>query len=238
MYMEIKLEKPIWIISDVHGDFDKLMELIDKIPDKNPTLCFVGDLVDRGPKSRDVVKFVKDNNHYCVFSNHEMIMILGYAGAFIDYTYWMGMGGVKTAKSYLNDSFKDHEIESRSKDVYKALKSNKELLEHIEWFKTLPTIINFELKGEKPLYVSHSGFDIDNIDKIDEQEVIWNKKGYYPVSENGVNIYGHIVTSKDRAFRSKSHIGIDTGGYKKRNENTGVGYLTAIKYPTLERVFA
>ncbi len=61
-------------IGDVHGMFDLLLKLIDKLP-KNNELCFLGDLIDRGPESKEVVDYVRDNNHLCVMGNHEDMML-------------------------------------------------------------------------------------------------------------------------------------------------------------------
>ena len=63
-----------YIIGDVHGEFDSLRLLTDKLP-KDSNLIFVGDLVDRGKKSKEVVEFVKSNNYLCVLGNHEKMMI-------------------------------------------------------------------------------------------------------------------------------------------------------------------
>jgi hypothetical protein len=43
------------IISDVAGRYDELLLLLDKMP-KGYNLC-VGDMIDRGPKSREVIEF-------------------------------------------------------------------------------------------------------------------------------------------------------------------------------------
>ncbi|AKF25467.1 hypothetical protein YH65_08835 [Sulfurovum lithotrophicum] len=51
-----------YIIGDVHGHYDTLCTLVDRLP-KNARLVFVGDLIDRGPKSRDVVRFVHEGGH-------------------------------------------------------------------------------------------------------------------------------------------------------------------------------
>ena len=63
-----------YIIGDVHGEFDSLRLLTDKLP-KDSKLIFVGDLVDRGKKSKEVVEFVKSNNYLCVLGNHEKMML-------------------------------------------------------------------------------------------------------------------------------------------------------------------
>lgn len=62
------------IIGDVHGGFDTLRKLVDKLP-QDENICFVGDLIDRGPKSVEVVDFVIDNGFDCVLGNHEDLMI-------------------------------------------------------------------------------------------------------------------------------------------------------------------
>ncbi len=67
------------IIGDVHGCYEELTELIEKLKvnDGNPTriLVFVGDLVDRGPKPVEVLQLVmnlvKQGRGYSVKGNHD-----------------------------------------------------------------------------------------------------------------------------------------------------------------------
>ena len=76
-------EGPIDIIGDVHGEYDALQDLLKHLGYDNegvhPTgrrLVFVGDLVDRGPNSpqvvEDVMRFVENGNAQCILGNHEM----------------------------------------------------------------------------------------------------------------------------------------------------------------------
>lgn len=52
------------VISDVHGCFQELMKLLEKVKYSNSDrLIFVGDLVDRGPDSGSVVKWVREMHH-------------------------------------------------------------------------------------------------------------------------------------------------------------------------------
>lgn len=82
---------PFDIIGDVHGCFDELKELLEKLgytiefdsaahaymvtPPTNHKAVFVGDLVDRGPKSPEVLQLVMDmveaKQAYCVSGNHD-----------------------------------------------------------------------------------------------------------------------------------------------------------------------
>ncbi len=49
-----------YIIGDVHGEYDMLMRLVSKIPCE-AKLIFVGDFVDRGSRSVEVIRFVNVN---------------------------------------------------------------------------------------------------------------------------------------------------------------------------------
>jgi bis(5'-nucleosyl)-tetraphosphatase (symmetrical) len=61
------------VIGDVHGCFDELQLLLQAC-DFSPAhdrLVFVGDLVNKGPQSLDVVRFVRDSHSLCVRGNHD-----------------------------------------------------------------------------------------------------------------------------------------------------------------------
>src|ERR1700722_17466211 len=49
-------------IGDIHGDADALYKLLACFPELLPTdtVVFVGDYVDRGPKSKDVISFIRE----------------------------------------------------------------------------------------------------------------------------------------------------------------------------------
>lgn len=79
-YMDIThitASKRVILIGDVHGCMDELEELLAKV-DYRPyedVLIFAGDLIDRGPKIRQVLEFVKTGYDrglvFTVMSNHE-----------------------------------------------------------------------------------------------------------------------------------------------------------------------
>lgn len=71
-----------YIIGDVQGCFTELQHLLELI-DYNPAqdqLGFVGDLVNRGPDSLQVLRFLKSlSNPWIVLGNHDLyLLILGY----------------------------------------------------------------------------------------------------------------------------------------------------------------
>ena len=60
-------------VGDVHGCYDELVLLFEKLKvQKNDEVIFVGDIINKGPKSFEVLEFVYQNNYQCVLGNHEV----------------------------------------------------------------------------------------------------------------------------------------------------------------------
>ncbi len=68
-----------YLIGDVHGCYHELQTLLKKIHFNSSTdnIIFVGDLINRGPKSLDVLRFVRDLNlsAQTVLGNHDISLI-------------------------------------------------------------------------------------------------------------------------------------------------------------------
>ena len=72
--------KSLVIIGDVHGCYDELEELVDRCRCKDTNVCtvFVGDLINKGPKSAEVVKLVRSMGAHCVRGNHDEVCLRGW----------------------------------------------------------------------------------------------------------------------------------------------------------------
>lgn len=91
-------------IGDIHGCNHALRSLLRCVkPQPNEELIFLGDYVDRGPASREVVEtlIALENNHNPVFllGNHELLMIEGRKNP-LQAKLWQSCGGLETVESY------------------------------------------------------------------------------------------------------------------------------------------
>ena len=74
------------VVGDLHGCYTELNDLLDKI-DATPEdrLISVGDLVTKGPASREVLEFFRDNgNAQAVLGNHEYALLRYYKREAVD----------------------------------------------------------------------------------------------------------------------------------------------------------
>lgn len=174
------------VIGDVHGEFNMLMRLLDKLP-QTDNLCFVGDLIDRGPDSKKVVDFVKDNNYYCVMGNHEDMVMN-------DLHTWSINGAKETLKSF----FENTEV-----DLDEFLKSD-----YIPWFRDLPLTIEYRMINGKIFIISHSYAYYGH--NTPDYDILWGRD-FPEVDDQGfINIFGHTPIEEAMKLHNK-HWLIDTG---------------------------
>ena len=191
------------IIGDVHGCYKTLVALLDKLP-KDRNITFVGDLIDRGPGSKEIVKLVRENDYRCVRGNHEDM-------AKNNPTDWLKHGGMQTFNSYGDDE--------------------KQWEDDLEWLNNLPLSLEFpDLKDEenRVLLVTHSSagccWDLDKEGIEFPHTIMWNRKapeapeGYY-------NVFGHTPQMEGGALVGEDYANIDTGVYFEN------GILTAMLFP-------
>lgn len=93
-----------FVIGDIHGCSKALRTLLQEIhPRSADELVFLGDYVDRGPDSRDVVEQVMRLQSRCrvvaLRGNHE-VMLMGVAMGGCDPETWLRSGGHATVASY------------------------------------------------------------------------------------------------------------------------------------------
>lgn len=200
----------LYIIGDVHGCYDTLLSLIEKLPNKNAKLVFVGDLIDKGEKSAQVIEYVKKNNHDCILGNHEIMMMQALKDRENkEYFYnWKMFGGMQTMESY--------------KDCVHNIK------EHLQWLETLPYYLKFDLPDENGyrLLVTH-GAGLPFYDMLDDaKEEITTNRIMADNDYSIINVFGHNPFVAVKFY--KNYIGIDTGCVYGKDAKAG--YLSAIEW--------
>lgn len=114
--------KRILAIGDIHGCADTVKELVRRLePTPDDVMVFLGDYVDRGDKSFEVVDYLieLDKTHNCVFikGNHEDMWVsyLDKTMNMSDHSMFFYNGGTSTLKSYC-----DNIIDETTGDVMKT----------------------------------------------------------------------------------------------------------------------
>jgi serine/threonine-protein phosphatase PP1 catalytic subunit len=99
LLLEFNVEKDeeIYVIGDIHGNFDSLLELYNLINQKEPKLViFLGDIVDRGPKQIEclifilIIKILQPNKYFILRGNHETLEINQSYGFFHEFAHRFG----------------------------------------------------------------------------------------------------------------------------------------------------
>jgi len=200
------------VVGDVHGHYEGLMLLLDEVaPTSNDQIYFLGDLIDRGPLSSQVVDFVKEGNYPCVLGNHEqMLLNLVTSKELTTQTMhaWLYSGGQATLASYKNATIPQ---------------------EHLEWFHNLPIYLDL---GD--IWLAHAG--VDPRKSVAEQtayQMCWIREPFHSMEEpyfaDKTIIVGHTITftlpdvSPGKLAQGRGWIDIDTGAYHPRS-----GWLTAL----------
>ncbi|MBA3516885.1 MAG: serine/threonine protein phosphatase [Rhizobiales bacterium] len=101
----------VYAIGDIHGRFDLLTRLYESIRrdlEESPPVVsleiFLGDYIDRGPQSREVLEWLvasepATGRRVCLMGNHEAMLLaaLSDARCLAD---WLSNGGAQTLRSY------------------------------------------------------------------------------------------------------------------------------------------
>ncbi|XP_041348242.1 bis(5'-nucleosyl)-tetraphosphatase PrpE [asymmetrical]-like isoform X2 [Gigantopelta aegis] len=74
---EVVEGKAVFVIGDIHGCYDELCELIHRATDVEPNIVIVcvGDLINNGPHSANVLKHVQGLGCHVVCGNHEEVAL-------------------------------------------------------------------------------------------------------------------------------------------------------------------
>lgn len=219
----------ILAISDIHGCYDELIQLLNKVkynPQKDK-LILLGDYIDRGKDSRKVIELVMDlvnNGAVALKGNHEDMLIkalddIGYC------QLWLQNGGKKTLRSY--------HISGGYGSIPWYEQPNKIPRQHIEFIKNLPTWH----ETEDYIFV-HAGLPsyANCPEESNDYDLMWIRNEWFARNWNGkVVVFGHTPT-----FTIEGHERVDIWlGNRKVCIDTGCvfkkygGKLSCLQLPSM-----
>lgn len=226
-----------YAIGDVHGRLDLLVPALDAIradlagePVERAFVVFLGDLIDRGPSSRQVIEHLRGASWGAltpVFlaGNHEEAMLASYDGDLAMLRSWVGFGGADTAESYgvppvllLRDDWQGY---------WQALRAAVPA-EHVAFVRGFYD--QFAL-GDY-LFV-HAGVRPGvSLEEQSPRDLRWIRDEFLLCREPHGKIVVHGHTIADAPELLSNRIGIDTGAYR-------TGILTVLRLQgTEQRVMA
>ena len=195
-----------YVISDIHGQFDALMEMIHKIDfDEEDELYIIGDVIDRGPKSLECIQWImKQYNVLTLLGNHELILF----------------------DTYIHDAPAFY----HSLTEIKEMLSEQEQKAVMQWIEDMPECKLITVNG-KEFYLNHTQVASEAYFK---QELTDRMFPEYSIYKNYSNltmkdivcIHGHIPTMQIRMWNNQ---GNDRTIWKNKNESVididcGAGY--------------
>ena len=206
-------------IGDVHGMYEKLIKLMDKIrfnPDED-LLIFLGDYIDRGPDPGRCLQYIFAlQQQYpdvvvCLMGNHEVMMSSyfmqkrgSYNNLIVDYAgSWLDNGGLETLKQL-------DEMDADTKE------------ELLQWVMNLPVKYQYQ-----DYFFCHAGVDPDvPLTMQNEFDMLWRRQQWWEQYKGEETlVVGHTpvqkvmkLTGKERRtpkplFLTNHVIMCDTGAY-------------------------
>ena len=193
------MKKRIFAIGDVHGCVRELELLLEKIsPTPRDELIFIGDLINRGPKSKHVLDLVMSlPNTKCLIGNHEYKLL-------------------KCEDTSKRDKLRPHYLETArllSPKHWEFRKSFKKII----YKKKIDTLfLHGGLDPSMP-WQKQKLKSIVNIQVIDPHTGACGKRSQFMNGIQWANywlqapfvVYGH--TPNPKVYKNKFAIGIDTG---------------------------
>lgn len=197
------------VIGDIHGCIFTLKELYAKIKNDFPEaiICSVGDLVDRGKFSLDVVEFIKDKNIKFTPGNHDYMFYHFFEQpSSIFAINWHYNAHVTTLAAY---EFEPEKVN-----------------EHVQFIKEQPLFLNLP-----DCFITHAGFssvfrkalppdfkdDLEMVNKLiydnyfNEHGVLWNRDKLLDIGK--LQVVGHTPSRNCKFDKKSNTIYIDTGAF-------------------------
>lgn len=199
----------VCVIGDIHGCYNTLIHLIKKIKEKYPSvpLYSVGDLVDRGLFSCDVIDFIYKEGIKFTPGNHDYM--------FFHY--------VENPNSVMGNSWLYNGFEPTVESYHGR---NNKIREHIEIIKSAPLYYNLD-----DCFISHAGISIKFKDRLppkvlsdkqklddliwseieSDESILWTRNQLLNLGK--LQVVGHTRKEEVQYLKTNNTVYIDTSAY-------------------------
>ncbi len=226
----------VYAIGDVHGCFEAMKDLLLKIKqdraqrsEAKSTIVFLGDLIDRGPASKEVLEFLirfkpSWSNVAYLRGNHEEVMLDVLNGNISAMRSWFEFGGKECARSYGVTNL--GQLHINPDHIMMALQRNVPAA-HLTFMDSFSDAFAF---GDYLLV--HAGIKPKvSIEDQSPHDMRWIRSSFldYKKPHPVKVVHGHSVVD-DGPENHSNRIAVDTGAHKGRP-------LTAVRLCAGEEVF-
>ena len=236
-------------IGDIHGDLDALFKVLSCLPTLNAddTVVFVGDYVDRGPKSAEVVDYIRKLPNQtaakvvCLRGNHEDAWLRVCSGGWDEFVTPPGNGCLAAMRSFLRQPMPAEGELPRAAERQMLFSGSFFPPDVVDWMMALP----YYYEDERAIYV-HAGLPKGPNGFLHPSEVkapvalLWLRDDDFFRNYSGkLVVFGHTATEylpqelssytpedPSDIWAGPCVVGLDTGAGKG-------GFLTALELPSM-----
>lgn len=207
-------------MSDIHGMYDKYMEMLDLIGlQDTDSLYILGDILDRGQQSMKILQdMMKRPNVFGIFGNHELMMAecMSFLCQEITDEFLNRLDEEKLMK--LSDWMNNGAFQTIQEFKKLSKEEQEDIIEYVMEFSAYEEV---SVNGKDCLLV-HAGLgDFDEKKPLDEYDVsdfVWKRPDWdipYFTDSNKFVVVGHTptlsITGKPEIFHKNNFIVIDCG---------------------------
>ena len=214
----------LYAIGDVHGRLDLLTamhrriesELEYRAASSDWRIIHLGDYVDRGPDSRNVIDFLieakkRDPRNIMLAGNHDIGMLEFLANGEPDGLF-MNYGGVQTAQSYGVDLTRDAHWHGKTEAVRRGHAALVKAVprSHVDFLQSLTFSVTF---GD--FFFCHAGIRPGvPLDHQNQQDLIWIRDAFHDHSGLFSKVIVHGHTPVPEAEVRANRVNVDTLAWK------------------------
>lgn len=205
----------VYVMSDIHGCFDKYQKMKEKIGfSKQDRLYILGDAVDRGPNGLKILLDIKAHDNIVLLrGNHDHLALFLLLNLNKLYEAQSSIELIKTYEAWISDGGK----ETLNEYLYLSPEERADVLEVLAGSLMKEEI---EVNG-KTFLLSHTVSEVDNICDFEDwgwEEYLLGEPDYEEIYfDDKYVVTGHTPTAYiDRSYLGKiwmgnNHIAIDCG---------------------------